>query len=495
MEPPVLHDEAERIAALYELELLDTPREERFDRITRTVQRILGVPIALITLVDVERQWFKSCQGLAETETPRSASFCAHALHSDEIMVVPDSHADPRFVDNPLVTGSPYIRFYAGKPLRSPSGYRLGTLCAIDIEPRGFTHADAVALTDLAHWAELEFTVVTVSRAVAERDRMRRRLQTIADSMGEGLCVLDADRRIERANRALAELTGRSPSELVGTPLDTFLDGDVLRRVDGTTIDVRVTRAAMRDEEGSTVVVLADASEERAVERLKDEIISVTGHELRTPLTAIRGSLGLLQAGVAGELGDQGRLLVDNALRNSDRLIRLVNDMLDVERLAAGRMPMAQLPVDLREAARAAADGLIAVSDAAQVTVHVETGNQPAVVTGDRDRLVQVLSNLIDNAVKFSPAGSTVRVAVMVDGREALAAISDTGPGMSAAEIATIFDRFNQLDNGPARAAAGSGLGLAIVQGIVGAHGGRVDVEAETGVGSTFTVRLPKADG
>jgi signal transduction histidine kinase len=307
--------------------------------------------------------------------------------------------------------------------------------------------------------------------------------------------VLDADRRIERANRALAELTGRSPSELVGTPLDTFLDGDVLRRVDGTTIDVRVTRAAMRDEEGSTVVVLADASEERAVERLKDEIISVTGHELRTPLTAIRGSLGLLQAGVAGELGDQGRLLVDNALRNSDRLIRLVNDMLDVERLAAGRMPMAQLPVDLREAARAAADGLIAVSDAAQVTVHVETGNQPAVVTGDRDRLVQVLSNLIDNAVKFSPAGSTVRVAVMVDGREALAAISDTGPGMSAAEIATIFDRFNQLDNGPARAAAGSGLGLAIVQGIVGAHGGRVDVEAETGVGSTFTVRLPKADG
>lgn len=394
--------EAERIAALRALALLDTPREERFDRITRTAQRLLDAPIALITLVDVERQWFKSCQGLGISETPRSASFCAHAIRSDDIMVVADSHLDPRFVDNPLVTTSPYIRFYAGKPLRSPSGHRMGTLCVIDTEPRAdLSDADRAALTDLAAWAELEFSVVAMSRAVTERDELRGR-----------------------------------------------------------------------------------------VEQLKDEIISVTGHELRTPLTGIRGSLGLLAAGVAGPLPDEARRMVDTAVRNTDRLIRLVNDMLDVERLAAGSMPIKDETVDLADVVDSAIEALAPVAAEASVTFDVRA--EPVAVSGDKDRLVQVVSNLVDNAMKFSAQGALVSVTVSADGSSAVLKVRDRGCGMPPEQLATIFDRFAQLDSGSARSRAGSGLGLAIVRGIVEAHAGSVSVESSPGEGSTFTVRLPR---
>jgi signal transduction histidine kinase len=392
------------MAALRALELLDTPREERFDRITRTAQRLLHAPIALITLVDVERQWFKSCQGLGISETPRSVSFCAHAIAADDILVVPDAHLDPLFVDNPLVTGPPYIRFYAGKPVRSPSGHRMGTLCVIDTEPRtGLSDDEAAALTDLAAWAELEFSVVTMSRAVAERDEMRAR-----------------------------------------------------------------------------------------VEQIKDEIISVTGHELRTPLTGIRGSLGLLAAGVAGSLPDEARRMVDTAVRNTDRLIRLVNDMLDVERLAAGRMPMKSERVELGVVVDTVVDALAPVAVAAHVAVEVHV--QPSSVVGDKDRLVQVLSNLVDNAIKFSAPDGVVTVTVSGEGDTAVMSVRDQGSGIPADQLVTIFDRFAQLDSGSARARAGSGLGLAIVRGIVEAHSGSVSVESSPGEGSTFAVRLPRAD-
>src|SRR3954447_7114387 len=125
---PAPPDEDLRLAAVHALALLDTPPEERFDRITRTARRALQVPMALVTLVDVERQWFKSCQGVDVRETDRSASFCAYAIHSDEAFVVTETHADPRFVDNALVVGPPFIRAYLGIPLHGAGGQRVGTL-------------------------------------------------------------------------------------------------------------------------------------------------------------------------------------------------------------------------------------------------------------------------------------------------------------------------------------------------------------------------------
>ncbi|AWA39205.1 GGDEF domain-containing protein [Pseudomonas fluorescens] len=156
-------NEAVRVQVLHDLKLLDTAPEERFDRLTRLAKRLFNVPIALVTLVDKERQWFKSCVGLDTTETPRSVSFCGHAILRDELMLVPDARKDERFHDNPLVTGEPNIRFYAGYPLTVPSGNKMGTLCLIDTKPRDLDEEERALLRDLAGMAEQELMAVQMA--------------------------------------------------------------------------------------------------------------------------------------------------------------------------------------------------------------------------------------------------------------------------------------------------------------------------------------------
>jgi len=161
--PPKPADEATRLASLKALEILDTEPEERFDRLTRLARRLFGVPIALVSLVVENRQWFKSCQGLDASETSRDVSFCGHAILDDDILVIRDATLDERFHDNPLVTGDPNIRFYAGCPLRVRNGSKIGTLCLIDREPRDFGDEDMSLLRDLAHTTEQELTAVVLA--------------------------------------------------------------------------------------------------------------------------------------------------------------------------------------------------------------------------------------------------------------------------------------------------------------------------------------------
>ncbi len=155
-EPNAPKNEQQRLRTLESLNILDTEPEERFDCITRKAQSIFGVPIALVSLIDKNRQWFKSCTGLSVRQTPRDISFCGHAILDDEILIVPDATIDERFVDNPLVTDDPNIRFYAGCPLTASDGSRLGTLCIIDIIPRSLNVKDLTALKKLAALVEGE---------------------------------------------------------------------------------------------------------------------------------------------------------------------------------------------------------------------------------------------------------------------------------------------------------------------------------------------------
>lgn len=161
--PPTPINENTRLNTLRALHILDTSPEERFDRLTRLAKRLFGVPIALVSLVDADRQWFKSCVGLNASETSRDVSFCAHAILGDEILMVPDTFADERFHDNPLVTDSPNIRFYAGCPLTVPNGSKLGTLCLIDTKPRGLDEEERELLRDLARMAEQELAAVQLA--------------------------------------------------------------------------------------------------------------------------------------------------------------------------------------------------------------------------------------------------------------------------------------------------------------------------------------------
>ncbi|CAI3788899.1 hypothetical protein AHFPHNDE_02584 [Pseudomonas sp. MM227] len=157
-----VHEE-ERVHALHALNILDTRPEERFDRLTRLARRLFDVPIALVSLVDSDRQWFKSCQGMAATETPRDVSFCAHAILSDQILMIPDAGSDERFHDNPLVTGEPRIRFYAGCPLKVGNGSNVGTLCLLDTRPRVLDAEERGLLLDLASMAEREIAALQLA--------------------------------------------------------------------------------------------------------------------------------------------------------------------------------------------------------------------------------------------------------------------------------------------------------------------------------------------
>lgn len=182
---PIPPDELERIQELEGLFLLDTPSEERFDRITRLALNLFQVPVALISLVDEDRVWFKSSQGLAVTEVPREISFCSYAILGPEPLVVPDARKDERFMDNPFVKGEPHILFYAGCPLKGPKGHRIGTLCLIDHQTREFTVRDVQNLKDLAAMAEIELGVARINQThrklLQERDQLRS--QALVDSL------------------------------------------------------------------------------------------------------------------------------------------------------------------------------------------------------------------------------------------------------------------------------------------------------------------------
>ena len=156
LSPATPANETQRLQALRSLKLLDTAPEERFDRVTRLAKQVFGTPIALVSLVDADRQWFKSRQGLDATETPRNISFCGHAIVDDKIMVVNDAADDQRFCDNPLVCGDPNIRFYAGYPISAPDGSRIGTLCIIDRKPREVSKEQLQLLRELGRMVEEE---------------------------------------------------------------------------------------------------------------------------------------------------------------------------------------------------------------------------------------------------------------------------------------------------------------------------------------------------
>ena len=214
------HEEL-RLSSLHAIGILDTPPEERFDRITRLAQRVFGVPIALVSLVDRDRQWFKSRCGLSETETPRAVAFCDHAIRQEAALVVPNACDDPRFSNNPLVTEGLGIRFYAGQVLKSPDGHAIGTLCIIDTQPREITVEDLACLKDLAHLVEAEVTQTALAQGTVRNKQALRQAHSAFRATFEqaavGIAHVAVDGTFLRVNQALCELLGYSADALMAT--------------------------------------------------------------------------------------------------------------------------------------------------------------------------------------------------------------------------------------------------------------------------------------
>ncbi len=265
-----------------------------------------------------------------------------------------------------------------------------------------------------------------------------------------------------------------------------------LMRVDGSLFPAELTVFRVRGD-GPILfsIYLRDISERKEVERMKNEFISTVSHELRTPLTSIRGSLGLMENGIMGTLPPQAQDMVRIARTNTERLIRLINDILDLEKIESGKLELKLQALDVSDLIDATFAGLRAMADAAQVTLRSSTAGAGP-VRGDRDRLIQVLTNLVSNAIKFSPARGVVKVSATRDARGAVRfSVIDRGQGISAEQRGRLFGKFQQLDGSDTRSKGGTGLGLAISQSIVEQHGGRIEVHSDPGQGSIFTFAIP----
>lgn len=333
----------------------------------------------------------------------------------------------------------------------------------------------------------------------------------------DALLILNPSGTIEMINDAASALLGYTPEELerhdVATVLRIaeghgafheriglddgrldrpFLADRVARHRDGSERHVDVAIGVMRVPSGDHLVLsLRDASERARIERAKDELISTIGHELRTPLTSVVGSLALLRGGAAVDLPPQAARLVDIADNNARRLIRLINDLLDIDRIESGQLAMARAPVDVREVvARAAldSDGLARSRD---VVLADASADSPVPVEGDAGRLLQVVTNLVSNAIHASPAGATVTIAARVEAGRALIAVEDRGDGVPAAVRPRLFERFES--GRVATHAPASGLGLAISREIVRRHDGTIWFEDRDGGGTRFAFALPLA--
>lgn len=369
--------------------------------------------------------------------------------------------------------------------------------------------------------------VTESQQAERELERLSRRNELILESVGEGVYGINLAGECSFVNPAALSFTGHSREELMkavhtmheilqpkkadgsdyiweeSPTYATLNDGEVRRvkgeimwRKDGSSfpVDYVVTPIVEEDERIlGAVVTFQDITERRAIEQMKNEFISIVSHELRTPLTSIRGSLGLLASGLLKKFPDKAEKMLKISVENTDRLVRLINDILDIERLESGKVTVEQIECDLANLMLGASETMQAMANDNGVKLVVEPFSVK--VWADSDRCLQVLTNLLSNAIKFSGEKGEVRLSAetveLDDGRWARVAVRDNGRGIPPEKMSKIFERFGQVDASDSREKGGTGLGLPICRTIVEQHGGRLWVESVVGEGSTFLFTLP----
>jgi PAS domain S-box-containing protein len=343
---------------------------------------------------------------------------------------------------------------------------------------------------------------------------LNRQNEFILNSVADGIFGAGPDGSVDFVNPAAAAMLGAHPSSLIGRPAHSLLHAeehsaencrvrralllheatsgqDVFSRQDGASFPVEFSVTPML-EHGvvvGSVLSFRDISQRYALDRMKDEFISTVSHELRTPLTSIRGALGLLSHGLLGEINDKAANLLRIAVSNSDRLVRLINDILDLERMQSGRAPLSFRPCAMHDLARQVIDAMQPMADGAKVSLQLEA--EPVTIEADADRILQVMTNLLSNAIKFSLPESSVQVVIAPAKEGASISVIDSGRGIPVDKLESIFDRFQQVDATDSRQKGGTGLGLAICRTIVQQHGGRIWAERNPGSGATFRVLLP----
>lgn len=387
-------NEAERLRKLYALGILDTLEEQAYDDLTKLAAEICQTPIALVSLIDSDRQWFKSHHGLDARETPREVAFCAHATLNDDVFVVEDSSQDERFFDNPLATGGPLVKFYAGAPLIMSDKQKVGTLCVIGNEARTITADQKEAL----------------ARQVVSQLELRLKIKEL-----------------------------------------------------------------------------------ELLDHAKDEFIATVSHELRTPLTGVYGSLSLLQNNRAGLMDKQQKNLIAISYRNSKRLLDLVNEILDITKIEAEKFSLQKEEINIVALIKKSIElnePFCKLCDS-DITLRFSEKINDIKIFGDEARLLQVVSNFISNAAKFSHKEDVIQVNLIIENQHVIVAVTDHGPGIPDDEKASLFVKFKQLNTNINNKLPGSGLGLFISKNIIELHQGTIGFDSIPDEKTTFYFKLP----
>ena len=348
-------------------------------------------------------------------------------------------------------------------------------------------------------------------------DEMRQRFTAILEATTDAVSIANEQGVLFYLNKAGRELLGlsqippelglqdRRPAWAAKLLIDLAIPSAIQNGVwagetalldqDGDEVPVSEVLLAHRSPEGVLqyfASVARDMTERHELERMKDEFVSNVSHELRTPLTSIRGALGMLASGAIGDVTPKAKRMLDIAVANSDRLVRLINDILDIERMESGRIAMQKRAVDVGELMINATDTMRAMAERAGIALEVRPLS--AVMQADADRMIQTFTNILSNAIKFSDKGSTVSFTAADEGADIIFSVRDQGRGIPPEKLQTIFGRFQQVDSTDAREKGGSGLGLAICHTIVEQHGGRIWAESDLHHGSTFYISIPMGD-
>ncbi|HSJ66280.1 MAG TPA: ATP-binding protein [Anditalea sp.] len=536
IEAPRPENEKERLKELLSMEIMNSGREEQFDDIAALASNICKAPISLLAFVDETKQYFKAKIGMQEEQTDRKIAFCSHTILNDDIFIVEDTAVDERFHDNPLVTGSPHTRFYAGMPLRTSSGMNIGTLCVLDTEKRELSEEQKTALRLLARQvikelelrkANLEYqrtinklesteTLLLQAENLARlgsweynistqgficTQNVAKLLNISFDEDISGFCTIanalsDPDQEILNTKWQNAINSGKDfehiallPGEIekwVSFRSKTHFSEDILEKVIGYIQDV----TELHTHENKLITDKAKAEEATAA---KSEFLAIMSHEIRTPLNAIIGLNYLLLQ--ENNIRDEHKETLRAIRFSSQNLLSLINDILDFSKIESGKIEIEKINFRLKDLLNSIRQSIYVKASEKNINLVLAVDEDtPNEVCGDPIKLTQILNNLIGNAIKFTDEGD-VKVEVDViyqNGNEYVLEFSviDSGIGIPDDKLNLIFERFVQASASTHRSHGGTGLGLAITKRLIELQGGNIEVKSKVGTGSVFTFTI-----
>lgn len=478
--------------------------------------------VALIDRKTKELHYVQSfgelAEALAGARVPLRISMRAFVTRTGEPLVINDAAVDPRvpraFADRLGIRSLLIVPMRVRKRI-------IGVLMAANKRGGHFAVRDLRVFETIANHgaasvahAELHDRART---AISDLDREKTKIEAVLAQLGDGVVVCDADGKIIMLNNAAQEIIGLQPEQSIGKTLAEMHPpiyrkeiGLVMKQLAGsspgdglfleqniTLPDRKVVRMNIRPvflKNGTYIgaaAILQDITQQVEIDEAKREFVSIVAHELRTPLTALKGSLGLMMGGAVGEVDARQRDLMGIAQNNCDRLIRLVDDMLDIAKIEAGHLRLEMDIVSVQDRMIDAVRQMRHLADERQVNLAARVIGKPHTVVGDGDRIEQVVTNLIVNAVKFSPPGSTVEITAKQVRGYVRVSVTDQGPGVPKDKQKKVFEKFFQINGQPWQKGCGSGLGLAISKAIIEQHGGKIGVKSVEGQGSTFAFLLP----